>query len=111
MSPEEDVLDRIYRRLRSVRSVEIERVILYGSRARDDAREDSDIDLLVVYRGQGDRRRTRRRLRDALGEIRPRVDLRVVTEEQFRAGRDAIGSLVEAAHRMGRVLYRAETSE
>lgn len=105
------MLDRICRRLRSVRSVEIERVILYGFRARDDAREHSDIDVPIVYRGQGDRRRTRRRLRDALGELPPRVDLRLVTEEQFRAGRDAIGSLVEAAHRMGRVLYRADNSK
>ncbi len=32
----------------------LDRVILYGSHARGDAREDSDVDLLVVLRGDYD---------------------------------------------------------
>ncbi|MEB2836899.1 MAG: nucleotidyltransferase domain-containing protein [Desulfurococcales archaeon] len=37
--------------------VEVERVILFGSRARGDARPDSDWDILVVVEGRIDRRR------------------------------------------------------
>ena len=33
----------------------LERVVLFGSRARGDAREDSDYDVAVFLRGMGDR--------------------------------------------------------
>ena len=32
--------------------VDVDRIILFGSRARGDAREDSDYDILVVIRGR-----------------------------------------------------------
>lgn len=34
--------------------VKVDRIILFGSRARGDAREDSDYDILVVIRGKLD---------------------------------------------------------
>ena len=43
---DEDLLEEIVRRL--VEAVDPDRIILFGSRARGDARPDSDIDLLIV---------------------------------------------------------------
>ncbi len=43
---DEAVLDEIVRRL--VEAVDPDRIILFGSRARGDARPDSDVDLLIV---------------------------------------------------------------
>lgn len=102
---QEDVLGEMKARLLEKWGDEIERIVLYGSRATGDAGPGSDFDLLVVYRDDVSRREARRRFRDALGELRPLADLRVVTEEQFEAGRDVVGCLVEAADRSGRTLH------
>jgi hypothetical protein len=47
---------------RAIRGVE--KVILFGSRARGQARQDSDYDIAVVVRDLSDRRRVRRILSD-----------------------------------------------
>lgn len=101
----EGILEEMKERLLKTWGDQIARIILYGSRATGDARPDSDFDLLVVYRDDVSRREARRRFRNALGELRPLADLRVVTEEQFEDGRDVVGSLVEAADRSGRTLH------
>ncbi len=44
----------------------LERVVLFGSRARDDAREDSDYDVAVFLRGMADRWQEFDRLAQAL---------------------------------------------
>lgn len=47
MSPDEQrIVDRVMRQL--IQSFPIERIILFGSRARGDAGEDSDYDFLIV---------------------------------------------------------------
>lgn len=52
-------------------------VALYGSRARGDARPDSDIDLLVVCEGSaGERPRLERELAPAFARARERLDAR-----------------------------------
>lgn len=43
---DENVLERIVRRL--VDAIDPDRIILFGSRARGDARPDSDVDLLII---------------------------------------------------------------
>jgi len=47
----------------------IDSIILYGSVARDEAHEDSDIDILVVTRDDD------RKLYDRISKIRTRIDL------------------------------------
>ena len=56
-SAERDVLERWIERLRS--EFEIEAVWLFGSRARGDAGEHSDVDLLVITRGNPEHDRER----------------------------------------------------
>ena len=67
--------------------VSVEKIILFGSRARGDYREDSDYDILVVVRGRLDWRvkarfygRVHRRLVENLGKP---VDLLVVPSKWF----------------------------
>ena len=84
----------------------VRRIILYGSRADDTARTDSDIDLLVVEAGVPDKRSEQRRLRALLPPDLPVwVDLWVMGEEQFEEEKDVIGGLAYPANKYGRVLY------
>ena len=67
--------------------VEVERVILFGSRARGEQREDSDYDILVVVKGRvGWRKKTRfygRVHRRLVGLLGGSVDLLVVPSKWF----------------------------
>ena len=86
---------------------DLSRIILYGSHAKAEARPDSDFDLRVVYRNGLSQREARRRFRAALGDLRPFMDLKVVTEEQHRAGQNRPGCLEEVADRSGQILHGA----
>lgn len=70
---------------------------------------ESDWDLLVVLE-QGDlsrerRGQLRRMCRREMGQLRPWADVRVVGNSEFERGREAPGSLVEAACRSGTQVY------
>ncbi|MEB3759506.1 MAG: nucleotidyltransferase domain-containing protein [Desulfurococcales archaeon] len=83
----------------------VERIILFGSRARGDAREDSDWDILVVVRGEVERRLRRelsRRVRwRAVELLKAPVDVVVASEERWRSYQDAVGHLYYAVKREG----------
>jgi predicted nucleotidyltransferase len=87
--------------------VKVERIILFGSRARGDAREDSDYDILVVTGPVGWRERfklqarVRRRLYKLLD--RP-VDLIIVGEDYFTQRINEEMSLEAQAIREGATL-------
>lgn len=58
-----------------------ERIILFGSHARGDASEESDLDLLVIEAHVPDRAREMVRLRRALRPLRIPVDVLVYSTE------------------------------
>ena len=83
---------------------EPERVILFGSMARGDADEYSDIDLIVVKRTSV---RFIPRMLEA-GSFVPRgisVDILVYTPEEFQAMIDEGNPFIERALEEGKVLY------
>jgi len=83
------------------------KVILFGSRARNEAAAQSDVDLLVVERELPDRYAEMVRLNKVLRGLLLAVDLLVIGEEDFREWADTPGSVYYAAQREGRVLYEA----
>jgi uncharacterized protein len=63
------VLRRVRAALRRLYSDRIERIVLFGSRARGDARSDSDYDIAVFLEDLDDRWREFHRLADLRSEI------------------------------------------
>jgi predicted nucleotidyltransferase len=84
-----------------------ERVILFGSRARGDARPVSDFDLLIVQSAQPGNSRWQelRRLRHALRRFPIAKDLLLFRPAEFEYWRESLNHVVGRALREGRLLY------
>ena len=82
------------------------RIVLFGSRARGDARADSDYDLLVVEdRPKEGRMKRWVDLRFALPEVGCGIDLVLTNEEEWRRWSGGLNHLYARASREGKVLY------
>lgn len=84
--------------------LEIDRVILFGSRARGDSSEDSDWDILLVVRGKIDisgRRRLAKLLREKFADSLIDVDILVRTFEEFELYKNLLGTVTREASKEG----------
>ena len=101
------LLDRMIRTI--VDEVDPEQVVLFGSRARGDARPDSDIDLLIIESQPfGDGRSSHAesvRLDRALAATPVATDLLVYSREEIERWRGSLNHVAARALREGRVLY------
>ena len=80
------------------------RVILFGSHARGQAGEHSDLDFLVIEPEVEERGRESVRLRSTLNGLGVWADVIVVSEESVREWRDVYGTVINSALREGREL-------
>lgn len=83
------------------------KVILFGSRAEGRAREDSDVDLLVVEEEIPDFTSEYGRLRQAVGYIGTGVDILLYPREEFERRSLWTSSAVYSAVTSGLVLFEA----
>ena len=79
------------------------KVIVFGSYARGNATDDSDLDFLVVEPEVRARRKETVRLRDVLRPLRIPVDIIVASEKTFRYWADTPNTVICEAAREGRV--------
>lgn len=83
-----------------------ERIILFGSHARGDARDDSDIDLLVLFSEVDDPRARATEIYQALiGCSEIPKDIAVSTTARFERYRNVVNTIYWPAAREGQVLY------
>ena len=104
-APTADRLSTAVKRL--VAAAQPSRFILFGSHARGDADDHSDVDLLVVEPAVSDRYEEMVRLNRALKGLLMPVDLLVVSEQEFEHRSSTPGTVEHTARREGRVLYAA----
>lgn len=102
MIPEE-IIGKAVARL--VRAAKPQSIYLFGSYARGDAREGSDLDFLVVESALKSRRREMVRLRDAIRPMRIPADILVVSESTFAEWADVPGTVIHRAKTEGRLCY------
>lgn len=82
-----------------------ERIVLFGSRARGDANEGSDVDLLVVMPDGTDRREAAIAMRGLVGDLPVAKDIVVTTPDHIARRGHVIGTVLRPALREGKVLY------
>ena len=78
-------------------------IIVFGSCARGDAKEDSDLDIMVVEPEVASRVEESVRLRDVLSPLGIPVDVLVVSRETFEYWADTPNTVFNEAVREGRV--------
>jgi predicted nucleotidyltransferase len=89
--------------------VDPERIYLFGSRARGDARADSDIDLLIVesepFGPDHNRWQEMKRARQALSAFRIPKDILVYTVDEGAKWQYSINHIIARCLREGKLLY------
>ena len=103
MGNADTVLDEVTRRV--VEASQPDRVILFGSHARGQARADSDLDLLVIKDYSSSAREEERRIYRALVGLGVAVDVVVVRPSHVQRYGSLVGTVVRPALREGRTLY------
>lgn len=103
---ERALYDEIVRRIVAV--ADLEKIIVFGSRARGDHRPDSDIDILVIKDSAEPQYMRSRGLYGALSDIIAAMDIVVYTPDEVREWRGASRAFVTTAVREGKVLYERQ---
>ena len=82
-----------------------QKILLFGSYARGDATDDSDLDLLVIEDEVPDRAHEMVRLRRLLRPLRIPADVLVYSADEVRRWGNQPGSALYWALREGKVVY------
>jgi predicted nucleotidyltransferase len=90
---------------RMVRRCAPERVLVFGSFARGEASEDSDVDFLVLFRSIEDRRATVTELYEAVNGMELPKDIVASTVAEFERYRGVANTIYQAADVCGVVVY------
>ena len=83
------------------------KIYLFGSEARSESRPDSDIDILIVIRSGGHRRKTAQRIYKSLVGVGYAADIVVVTEDDVERYKENEWMVIKQALEEGVVLYAA----
>jgi predicted nucleotidyltransferase len=97
-----DVIDRI------VSKFQPEKIILFGSWARGEAEQESDLDLLVVLPKVEHKRKAAIEVLKALNGLPISKDVIVTTPQELEERGKVIGDILRPALKEGKVVYEAQ---
>lgn len=83
------------------------KIILFGSAARDEANENSDIDLLIVMPEGTRKRNTAQFLYSKLSNIKVPYDIIIATPKDLETHKDNIGLVYKTVLEEGKTIYAA----
>ena len=106
MAPHDPRLDEAVRRL--VEALRPTRIVLFGSRARGDAHEDSDYDLAVILESDRPWYERETAAYKALRGLGLPIEVTALTPTELSKERGFPGAFGDDLERDGRVLYDAE---
>lgn len=87
---------------------DVRKIILFGSYARGDANDESDVDLMVVEKHVQSKVKEIVRLRKLLRPLRLPIDVMVVSEQDVKDWGALPGTALYWAIKEGEVLYEAK---
>jgi len=90
---------------RIVAEFDPDKIILFGSYARGEARPGSDVDPLVVMPVKGSKRAKQLEIRAAVHDVGVPKDIVVSRPEEFQWRKETVGTIEHPAAREGEVLY------
>ena len=105
--PNEDLIGDIVRRI--VETAQPEKIFLFGSRARGDARPHSDFDVLVIKESSEPSYRRDAPLYVALADLPVEVEVLVYTPEEVAEWAQGPQAFVTTATREGKTVYERKS--
>ena len=93
---------------RIVEVVDPYRIYLFGSRARGDARADSDVDLLVIADMEGSRHKRSLSIHRLFPGRDFGMDVFVFRPEEFERQKNVVNTLSSIVFKEGKILYERE---
>ena len=105
---DEPLLQEIVRKI--VERFRPRRILLFGSRAREDARADSDVDLFIEMESADAPHERKRKIRALFPDRRWGLDLVVYTPAEVTQYRPRRGLLLSQIESEGKVLYEQSSS-
>ena len=90
---------------RILRVIHPRKIILFGSRARGQARQKSDWDILVVANSRRPRYQRSPPLYGALSDLRQPIDILVYTPKEIEEWHHVKSAFITTAVREGKILY------
>ena len=102
---DEKILKQLVERI--VAATKPSRVIVFGSYGRDNADEDSDLDIMVIKPEVTDKGAEMVRLHEVVGDVGTGVDVLVYSDDEFDRRSRVTGTVLYWARKEGRPVYEA----